>query len=83
MATAPGQSVLVRGSSSVMSGDTIVGLTWDLIVRTRCMPWLDRVASESTPVDGLSLGRLMGPWSSVVQANVPSGLLARIGDELK
>ena len=54
-------SSLVRGGSSVESGDRITGLTWSHIVRVGCMPWFDRVDSASNPTDGLSRERLLGP----------------------
>ena len=55
-------STLVRGSSSVESGEHITGLTWSHIVGCGCFPWFDRVESDSNPTDGLSRGRLQGPW---------------------
>ena len=55
-------SALVRGSSSVNSGERITGLTWSHIVGCGCLPWFDRVESASNPTDGLSRGRLQGPW---------------------
>ena len=55
-------SSLVNGSSSVMSGDAVVGLTWSYVAAVGCFPWFDRVDSKSNPVDGLSRGRLEGPW---------------------
>ena len=56
-------SSLVRGGSSVESGDHITGLTWSHIVGVGCMPWFDRVDSASNPTDGLSRERLQGPWT--------------------
>ena len=56
-------SSLVRGGSSVESGDRITGLTWSHIVQVGCMPWFDRVDSASNPTDGLSRERLLGPWT--------------------
>ena len=55
-------SALVRGSSSVESGECITGLTWSHIVGCGCLPWFDRVESASNPTDGLSRGKLQGPW---------------------
>ena len=59
-------SSLVRGGSSVESGDHIVGVG--------CMPWFDRVDSASNPTDGLSRERLQGSWT-LDQSNsrVPCG----------
>ena len=53
---------LINGSSSVGSGDVIVGATWSSIASHNACPWFDRVESESNPVDGLSRGRTAGPW---------------------
>ena len=55
-------STLVRGSSSVESGEHITGQTWSHIVGLGCFPWFDRVESASNPTDGLSRGMLQGPW---------------------
>ena len=55
-------SSLVRGGSSVEYGDQITGLTWSRVVQVGCFPWFDRVDSASNPTDGLSRGRLQGPW---------------------
>ena len=55
-------SSLVRGSSSVESGERITGLTWSRVVEVGCLPWFDRVESAANPTDGLSRGRLEGPW---------------------
>ena len=56
-------SSLVKGSSSVMSGEAIVGMTWRKILECNVLAWFDRVDSKSNPVDGLSRGKLKGPWS--------------------
>ena len=53
---------MVRGASSVASGERIAGSTWSLIAGLGCFPWFDRVESSANPVDGLSRGRLVGPW---------------------
>ena len=45
---------LVKGSSSVMQQDVIVGHTWEYIARLDVLAWFDRVDSKSNPVDGLS-----------------------------
>ena len=79
---AAAQAALARGSSSVQSGDAIVSLTWLRIVELACLPWFDRVASKSNPVDGLSRGDMSGPWRSVEPARIPKGLLTVIRDEL-
>ena len=56
---------LVKGSSSVMEGDVIVGETWRLISELHVVPWFDREDTNSNPVDGLSRKRLDGPWKLV------------------
>ena len=56
-------SSLVNGSSSVMQGDILIGATWSQVQRLQVIPWFDRVDTKSNPVDGLSWGRLAGPWS--------------------
>ena len=53
---------LVNGSSSVTQGDILIGATWSQIQRLQVFQWFDRVDSKSNPVDGLSRGRLDGPW---------------------
>ena len=55
-------SSLVRGGSSVASGDRLTGKTWSQVVEVGCLPWFDRVDSAANPTDGLSRGRLQGPW---------------------
>jgi len=65
------QSALIRGSSSVASGDQVVGLTWHRIQRLSTRPFFERVESKANPVDGLSRGRREGPWSEVHPANFP------------
>ena len=62
---AAAQAAIIKGSSSVQSADTIVGITWEAIAKVNCLPWIDRVASTSNPVDGLSRGKLEGPWCSM------------------
>ena len=76
------QSALAKGSSSVESGDVIVSETWRHIVHLRCLPWFDRVASKSNPVDGLSRGMFNGPWEKVEDGDLPKGMFAKIRDEL-
>ena len=66
---------LVKGSSSVHSGDVIVGQTWRLAMNLNTIPWFDRVDSKSNPVDGLSRGKLEGPWR-LQQIRFPLELLS-------
>ena len=75
---AAAQSALVNGSSSVASGDIIVGTTWEMIAKRCIYPWFDRVDSKSNPVDGLSRGSRQGPWSTVTKAVIPGGLLRHL-----
>ena len=56
-------SSLIRGGSSVESGDYITYITWSHIVGVGCMPWFDRVDSASNSTDDLSWERLQGPWT--------------------
>ena len=69
-------ATLVRGSSSVMSGERIAGLTWSHVVGLRCLPWFDRVESSANPADGLSRGKLAGPWDLDRSIRLPRELLA-------
>ena len=69
------QAALVKGSSSVLSGDLIVGHTWEIIAKRRMIPWFDRVDSSSNPVDGLSRGEKLGPWLEVLPGRLPAGFL--------
>ena len=71
-------SALVNGSSSVASGDLIVGLAWEVIASRCIYPWFDRVDSKSNPVDGLSRGNWQGPWSAVTPAILPGRLLRQL-----
>ena len=79
---AAAQASLTRGSSSVMNGEVIVGLTWKRIVDLWCSPWFDRVSSSRNPVDGLSRGRFEGPWQRVETISFPNGLLEEIEHEV-
>ena len=68
-------SSLVNASSSVCQGDVIIGETWRRIQGLEVYPWFDRVDSSSNPVDGLSRGRLAGPWRVVSRLAFPGSLL--------
>ena len=68
-------SCLVNGSSSVCEGDVIIGETWGRIQALQVYAWFDRVDTSSNPVDGLSRGRLAGPWRSVSRLAFPGSLL--------
>ena len=69
-------SALVRGASSVSSGERTTGLTWSYVVGCGCFPWFDRVESASTPADGLSRGKMQGPWV-LEPIQLPSGLWSK------
>ena len=66
---------MVRGSSTVSSGDHIVGTTWNLIHKHKILAWFDRVESASNPVDGLSRGKTEGPWAALEDLRLPEQLL--------
>ena len=69
---------IIRGSSSVEAGDIVIGLTWKKIRELNTFMYVDRVASESNPVDGLSRGRMDGPWKQVLKAALPNDLLVQL-----
>ena len=58
-------SCLIKGSSSCLGTDTLVGMTWHAIGHVNTLPWFDRVDTKSNPVDGLSRKKLDGPWELV------------------
>jgi len=64
-------AALVKGSSSVTQTDLIVGDTWSRIASLSILPWFDRVDTKSNPVDGLSRGKMNGPWR-LVEIQTPS-----------
>ena len=80
---AAAQAALIRGSSSVRSGDVLISFTWSHVVSLRALPWFERVASASNPVDGLSRGRQAGPWMEVEIARMPRGLIRAVVAELR
>ena len=47
-------ATLVKGSSSVMSGEVITAHTHSLIAASGLWPWFGRVSSKDNPVDQLS-----------------------------
>ena len=67
-------SCMIRGSSSVSSGDSIVGCTWSLIHKYQLLAWFDRVESTSNPTDGLSRSRSEGPWETLELLRLPEQL---------
>ena len=72
-------AALAKGSSSVLSGEAIVGFTHELAAKFGIIGWYDRVDSASNPVDKLSRGEMAGPWG-LVKINFPPILLQRIQD---
>lgn len=70
-------ATLVKGSSSVLSGEVITAHTHSLISRSGLWPWFDRVASKDNPVDQLSRGKPEGPWE-LVDIEFPPGLLVEL-----
>ena len=70
-------AALAKGSSSVMSGEVIVGCTHELAAKYGVLSWFDRVDSASNPVDKLSRGKLDGPWK-LVKIRFPPHLLRTI-----
>ena len=69
------QHTLIKGSSTISSGDVVVGETWHRIQKLGVHAYFDRVASKANPVDGLSRGRFEGPWKQVLRAKLPPNLL--------
>ena len=55
-------ATLVKGSSSVLSGECITAFTHSKISEIGLWPWFDRVATDDNPVDKLSRGCMDGPW---------------------
>ena len=51
------------------------------IARLGVWPWFDRVVSKANPVDGLSRGRLAGPWR-LRSISLPAALLSSLRREL-
>ena len=72
------QYSIIKGSSSVDSGDIIVGATWSLIAELQSWLWIDRVASKSNPIDGVSRLDFTGPWAGVGRAHFPLGFLEEV-----
>ena len=69
---------MLRGSSSISSGDHVVGATWEAAAELDCWPDFDRVHTKSTPIDGVSRGDFNGPWERVEDATVPLQLIKKM-----
>ena len=70
-------ATLVKGSSSVLSGECITAYTHAKIAELGIWPWFDRVSSEDNPVDKLSRGKMAGPWL-LDQITFPEELLCSL-----
>ena len=70
-------ATLVKGSSSVMSGECISAYTHSMVASSGLWPWFDRVDSAANPVDKLSRGELKGPWK-LLPITFPEKLLQSI-----
>lgn len=55
-------ATLVKGSSSVLSGQCITAYTHSKVADCGLWPWFDIVSSEDNPVDKLSRNVKDGPW---------------------
>jgi len=60
-------------------GDTVVGATWWRSRKFDVYAYFDRVESEANPVDGLSRGRMEGPWLKIDKAKLPQNMLQLLG----
>lgn len=69
------QHAPLRCSSSISSGDHVVGATWEAAAQLECWPYVDRVHTKSNPIDGVSRGDFSGPWERVEVATVPLKLI--------
>ena len=70
-------AALVRGSSSVLSGECITAYTHQLIAHYGLRSWFDRVDTAANPVDKLSRGELSGDWE-LLPISFPPELLESI-----
>jgi len=76
------QHSLVKGASSIESGDVIVGETWRKIQDLHIWAYFDRVESEANPVDGLSRKVFPGPWRQVLYVGIPDVIPQMVKNEL-
>ena len=72
-------ATLVKGSSSVLSGEVITAYTHSMAADRGLWSWFDRVCSADNPVDKLSRGKLDGPWE-LVPIEFPPVLLSNLCD---
>jgi len=85
------KSASTKGFSNSLNNDIIACETWDLIRTVRCWLWMDRVASKSNPIDGVSRKQwICDPtiprkhqWSSVRRTTLPVYVLHKMQQELR
>ena len=70
-------ATLVKGSSSVMSGECITAFTHSKIADLGLWTWFDRVASDDNPVDKLSVSWVHGRPMGVEAHRVPAGVVGK------
>ena len=75
------QMVLIRGSGNSANGDVISGLTWRKVSKLEAWLWVERVASSSNPIDGVSRGNFEGPWACVEDAFLLRELIQELRKE--
>ena len=64
----------------MVSADVIVGHTSKAAAKLGLWSWYDRVDTQSNPVDGLSKGRLNGPWQ-LVEVRIPEDMVRDLEEE--
>ena len=74
-------ATLVKGSSSVLSGEVITAFTHSRIATHGLWSWFDRVASDDNLVDKLSRGKMEGPWQ-LLDIEFPPVLLRELHEYL-
>ena len=85
------QQALIRGSSNSLNGDIIAGETWNYVRRIGCWLWVERVASASNPIDGVSRKEWkcdpgiphQHRWSSVRRTKIPEVILKKFALETR
>ena len=75
-------ATLIKGSSSVMSGEVITSYTHTLVAKHSLWPWFDRCDTGSNPVDGLSRNDMKGDWE-LRPIVFPPDLLSRLSAYLE
>ena len=72
---------LIKGSSSVTSGEVITAFTHNLVAKHSVWPWFDRVDTKSNPVDQLSRKKSDGDWD-LLPITFPSLLSSQLSSYL-